>query len=338
MKMSIVSVSRDGYGLSKKIKQKYPQAQLFTTGEWREPADNPVAPDLKTLTGRLFNNDDTLIFIMASGIAVRMIAPYVNDKTSDPAVLVADDGGRWVIALLSGHLGGANRMAEEVAQYIQALPVITTASDSRGLVAVDMLSVENQWTISDMVKARRATAALLEGKSIGVTSWKPMKTQLPKGYFWEDAHGGNAADWHLVISPYVTASKENELWLIPRCITLGMGSRKMADVLAAEKLVMRSLRELNIDARAVGGIASIDLKADEPALLRMAKKLNVELTTYSAQELAALDQQFSGSHFVKSVTGVGSVAETAGCKKSGGRCLMGKKASEGVTLSIWEDC
>lgn len=338
MKIAILSVSRKGFALSKKLMESYPEAVLHTSGSWRENEAQEIVPSLKELTGKLFKQMDALVFIMASGIAVRMIAPYLKGKASDPAVLVMDDHGKWVIPLLSGHIGGANELAVRIAESLGAQAVVTTATDGEGLTAVDMLAIRQGCVITSLEAAKQATAALLEGEQIGVYSWKPVTRPLPEGYYAVPSRPLEDEGWQVLITPYVIEPKDKEVWLVPRCITLGMGCRKDASFDAIVKLVEEELAEVGLDRRAVCRIASIDLKAEEPGLNRLAENLKVPLVTYPAEALAGAAPGCAQSDFVKRVTGVGAVAEPAGAVASGGRCLLPKRASNGVTLSIWEDC
>ncbi len=337
MTIAVLSVSRQGFALSKKLKESYPEAVLYTSGPWRESPALLIEPDLKTLTGELFSRVDALVFIMATGIAVRMAAPYLRGKDSDPAVLVLDDQGKWVIPLLSGHLGGANALAVEMASHIGAQAVVTTATDGAGLTAVDMLAMQYNCAISSLEAAKMATAALLEGQQIGVSSWKPLPGNLPEGYVPLSEGDAPTEMWRVVVTPYSHPPVEKDVWLIPRVITLGVGCRKNADFEAVYGLAAQGLKALGLDLRAVGRIASIDLKAEEPALMRFSEAMGAPLITYSSEELATVAAQFPQSEFVKNTTGVGAVSEPAGCLASRGRCLLPRRAENGVTLSIWED-
>lgn len=338
MKLAILSVSRQGFALSKNLLESYPQAEVYTSGPWQEAWARIIEPDLKTLTGRLFSEMDALVYIMASGIAVRMVAPYLKGKDTDPAVIVMDDHGKWVIPLLSGHLGGANALAQEIAGHINAQAVVTTATDGKGLTAVDMLAQRYHWTITSLEAAKKATAALLEGETIRVYTGRQLSGELPEGYELSDDPDEHDEGWKIIVTPYTHEPGEKEVWLIPRCITLGMGCRKDAGYEAVQSLVSLGLEETGLDPRAVSRIASIDLKAAEPALIRLSNELKVPLVTYSAEALSQIALQFPQSEFVKNTTGVGAVSEPAGSLASGGRCLLPKRAADGVTLSIWEDC
>lgn len=338
MKLAVLSVSRQGFAISKKLHHHYPQAALYTSGPWLEPGAQPIQPDLKALTGRLFEEMDALVFVMAAGIAVRMVAPYLKGKDTDPAVIVLDDQGKWVIPILSGHLGGANALALEMADKMKAQAVVTTATDGKGLTAVDTLAMSRGWRITSLEAAKGATAALLEGETVQVESWRPLTGELPAGYTACDDSLIPWEGWRLKVTPYTCLPGRKDVWLIPQCITLGIGCRRDTAYEAVKTLVSQGLQEAGLDIRAVSRIATIDLKAGEPALIQLASELDVPLVTFSAEALSQAALQFPQSQFVKEVTGIGAVSEPAGMVASGGRCLLPKRAREGVTLSIWEDC
>lgn len=130
--------------------------------------------------GKKFADSDALIFIGATGIAVRSIAPYVASKKSDPAVLVIDECGHFVISLLSGHLGGANELALKVAEILHAVPVVTTATDLHHRFAVDVFAKKNNCSIFNMKAAKEVSAALLAGRRVGFYSEFPVEGELPE--------------------------------------------------------------------------------------------------------------------------------------------------------------
>lgn len=129
-----------------------------------------TAGGIRSLIPDDFKNRDALIFISSTGIAVRMIKDYIKDKTQDPAVLVIDDLGRFVISLLSGHLGGANALTERIAKLLGAVSVITTASDGRNIEAVDLFAQKNNYAILSMEDAKIITSLMVDGKTIGFYS------------------------------------------------------------------------------------------------------------------------------------------------------------------------
>ena len=169
-------------------------------------------------TAARFADSDALLFVGAAGIAVRAIAPHVKSKATDPAVLVADETGRFVIPILSGHLGGANALAEEIAAKLQATAVITTATDLRGVFAVDLWAKAQGMTVLQPERIRRVSAKLLAGESAAIDCPWPIEGTPPEG-----VRLGSDAD--VIVS--VRQQAGDALQLVPRCLTLGVGCRPL---------------------------------------------------------------------------------------------------------------
>jgi len=281
---------------------------------------------VKTDMKDIFSENDALIFICAAGIAVRLIAPFVNDKTRDPAVLVADDVGNFVISLLSGHIGGANALAREVADIIGAQPVITTATDVAGKFSCDTWAAENNCVISSMTTAKKISAEILK-EDIPIAAERSLPSELPEGLVER-----NTGEHGIYIGINKKEPFTNTLRLIPRVVTLGIGCRKGISKETIEKAVDAVLGEYDIDIRAINRIASIDVKKDEAGLLSYARDLQVPIVFYSAENLRAVPGEFKDSDFVKETVGVGNVCERAALY-DGGRLLIKKTAVGGVTVA-----
>ncbi|MCD8083757.1 MAG: cobalt-precorrin 5A hydrolase [Clostridiales bacterium] len=310
-------------------------------------------------TGRMFDQTDGLIYIGAAGIAVRAIAPWLKDKMTDPAVVCVDEQGRFAISLLSGHVGGANELAGRVAGIVGATPVVTTASDGRGLTAIDVWAKEHGLLISDRLEAKRVVAAFLDGEAVGFFSDFEIADGAPRGYAQEQICRNNVwvtarrvpepgfADCHgMRKRPSAAGSELAMFWpedsrilrLIPKVLSLGIGCRKKTACEAIEIAVRRVLESNHLDIRAVYTIASVDLKKEEPGLVRFAGLLGVPFVTFSAEELESIAGDFTESEFVRRVTGSGSVCERAavlGAGASGaGRLLVRKTIEDGVTVAV----
>lgn len=296
----------------------------------------PLEEPLKTWTQRMFEEKDGILFISATGIAVRSIAPFVKDKTRDPAIVVMDEKGIFAISLLSGHLGGANELAGTLANLTGAIPVITTATDVNGRFAVDVFAKKNHLYISDMKKAKVVSADVLDEKQVGLWTDYPVIGRIPQelavwnpGEVFEGTNG-------ICIS--VTEDKQpfkQTLHLIPRIVTIGIGCKKGTSFAAIEERVLDVLRECGISLHAVKQIASIDLKAGEPGLLEFADRYHLKFVTYTAEELQQVSGEFTESPFVESVTGVSNVCERSAVLASGmGRLIQKKTAGGGVTVAL----
>ena len=277
-----------------------------------------------------FREADALVFCCAAGIAVRAIAPHVRSKTTDPAVVVVDELGRFAIPILSGHLGGANLLAEDIGRAIGALPVVTTATDLNGLFAVDVFAKKNHLHISSMKLAKEVSAALLRGEKVGFKSDFPCKGELPVELTeTEDATLGIYVTEDESASPFV-----HTLRLMPRRFAVGLGCRRDKDPQAVERFFLERLAALGLTPKNVRCIASIDVKKDEPALLALAQKYGLPFNTYTAQELNALEGEFSHSAFVHQTVGVDSVCERAAVMAAGGALIQKKTAEEGMTFAL----
>ncbi len=288
-----------------------------------------------------FDRCDALIFVCAAGIAVRMIAPCLEHKSKDPAVLVFDEGMNYCIPILSGHLGGANELARSLSDELGTVPVITTASDLAGLTAADMFAKSHDLVITDYDKAKVLTAALLDGESIGVINEAEDAFTLKA----EDLPGGYmpAKDQEKIIR--ITYKKEEAgsgagmpedsiiLDLVPRCLGLGIGCRKGTCEDKIRKAVDRCLERHGIYREAVAGVGSIDLKADEEGLLDYCSDEGLPCTFYSAEKLKSVEGDFAGSDFVNEVTGVDNVCERSAMAE-GKRLIVNKEIYDGVTIAI----
>ena len=287
------------------------------------PLPKPAAPVYK----EAFSASDALIFVSSCGIAVRSVAPYVRSKTEDPAVIVADDAGRFVISLLSGHMGGANALAERIAAAIGAVPVITTATDVNGRFSVDTWAKNKGYAIADMKAAKAVSAAILEA-DVPLTSVFPIKGALPSGIVM-----GRNGEVGIALSYLKDAPFNTTLRLVPKCLSVGVGCRRGTGEEAIAGAVARVLDENGLDARAVNCFASIDLKQDEPGLISFCKKAGIPLRFYSAEQLQAVEGEFTPSEFVRETTGVDNVCERAamiGAEK----LIVKKTAADGVTVAV----
>lgn len=284
---------------------------------------------------------DAIIFVGATGIAVRAIAPFICGKAVDPAVLVIDEAGRYVISLLSGHLGGANALARTAASLIEAEPIITTATDAESAFAVDTFAKENGFLLTDLRKAKEVSAKVLRGEKLRIYSDIPMErlVQRPARHEAELVPAQDIDRADIVIS-YRTKllNQATGLRLIAKRVHVGLGARKgvtQAEVAAA---VATCLEDAGIDPRAVVALASIDLKKQEAGILAYSYESGVPFVTYTAEELRTVEGAFAGSSFVQSVTGVANVCERAAAYAAGrsghAEVLVHKTIHGSVTTAV----
>lgn len=372
MKLAVISFTRAGERVCEKLTNamKAVGAECCGyTGRKTESAGltlQPISETLSEWTGQQFAACDGLIFIGAAGIAVRLISPYLKDKFTDPAVVVVDEAGKFAISLLSGHIGGANRLAEQTAALLNAVPVVTTASDVRGRTAIDVWAEDHGFVITDRKLAKKIAAAILDGEKIGFFCDAPISVPDRTGYDVNAVHRLNVwvtcrtqkepdmDDPVLAETAVHTESGREELdskpkdiadcqdvkflRLVPKILVLGIGCRRDTKKAAIEAAVCKTLAEHKLDICGVSEIASIDLKKNETGLMETAKELGVPFLTYSSETLAAVQGDFTESGFVRQITGVGNVCERSAlyCAGKGGRLIVKKQVHTGVTVAVAE--
>ena len=167
MKIAVLSVTLKGALLGERLRQTMAMpVDLYSRARGGLPEATVPFENLSELVGTIFNQYDGLVFIMATGIVVRVVAPHVKDKRSDPAVVVMDDAGIHAISLLAGHIGGANELTEKVAVAVGARPVITTATDVAHLAAPDVLAVKMELAIEPFEDLKLVNAAIVAGERV----------------------------------------------------------------------------------------------------------------------------------------------------------------------------
>jgi len=328
--ITIISFTRKGGDINKRLTDILSESYItsYTLEKYR--FDNRVKPlgNLKETVKRHFT-DDAVIFIGAVGIAVRSIAPYIKDKFCDPAVLVIDELGRYVIPLLSGHVGGANELANYIGEALSAAPIITTATDINGTFAVDVFAKKNNLLISSRKLAKDVSAALLDNNCIDIDSdiksidVKELRKKLnPKN---------KACDIKVRITDRIY--DDTVLTLIPKNLYIGVGCKKNTDADKMWDFVNDIFRLEGLDIRAVKSIGSIDIKRDEYAVKNLANRLNVPFLTFTKDELNSVSGDFFESEFVRKTVGVGNVCERAVCIQCN-NLIVKKTAREGMTVAI----
>ena len=266
---------------------------------------------------RLWQEVDGLICIMAAGIVVRSIAPLCRDKKTDPCVVVLDEKGEFVISLLSGHLGGGNALAREIARITGGRPVITTASDVTGHTALDLWVEGNNLTIANPERLTAFSARLINEGSLSVFSDQSM-AGLPADFCRQE----KTEDADIVISPFYPV-RYKQLLLIPRNLFIGFGCNRGTTSAEFEYALDDLCSTHRIDPRAIAGFASIDLKNDEEGLLAFAEKNQRPIAFFSKDELNTVPG-VTVSEAALRITGAQGVAEPAAVLAASSECGAGR--------------
>jgi len=291
---------------------------------------------VKEFVANAFTKDNTIIFIGAIGIAVRMIAPLIKSKDKDAAVVVIDELGNYIIPILSGHIGGANEVAVKLSGILGSKVVITTATDINNKIAIDTWATKNNCAINDISKIKFISAIVLNDISVGLSCDFNVIGELPKEFDYGKNQVGVSISFDDKKEPF-----EKTLILIPKIVVIGVGCRKNVSSESFEEFVLRTLKNNNISEKAVCTICSIDLKKEEECILDFCNKYDIEFITLTKEQLLTVDSVSSESQFVKGVTGVGNVCERSAIYVSGNKeVLLPKTCENGMTISIgtkdWE--
>ncbi|MDD6207093.1 MAG: cobalt-precorrin 5A hydrolase [Clostridiales bacterium] len=284
------------------------------------------------------DRQNALVFIGAVGIAVRCIAPYIRDKYTDPAVVVVDDMGKHVIPVLSGHMGGANELAREIAQIIGGEPVITTATDLHAVFAVDEFAKKNNLWITSRERAKQISSALLSGKTVGLSAGcQSVQGTVPEGIHVPPQKMDSYQIYISASLPEKGNVADDSLHLVPKSLVVGMGCRIGVSEEKLEAFLKETLHKNRLCLRAVRAIASLDRKKEEPGLILLAQKLGIPFLTYTKQQLERTLGEFHGSAYVEMVTGVDNVCERSAVLASeGGTLLVSKTIGDKITLAVAE--
>ncbi|NCD08643.1 MAG: cobalamin biosynthesis protein CbiG [Negativicutes bacterium] len=336
MKAIVFSYTRRGARLSLLVRNCLQSlsyiAEAYTTVKFAEEDSSlKISGGCVQSARQAFQDNQVIVYIGSCGIAVRAIAPYVKNKMLDPAVIAIDERGRYVIPLLSGHIGGANEIARKIAEAIEAQPVITTATDINGLFAVDEWATKNNVYISSMFAAKEVSSALVDGETVGLISKYPIYGEVPHNIaINRKSRVGLVIDENCDNKPFPIT-----LNLLPKTFYMGIGCRRGIAMELIEELVFAKLAEMNISLKAIVGISSVDLKKDEQGLLAFSDKYHLPIKFFTSEELEQQSGEFTSSDFVKSVVGVSNVCERAAVAISeGGSIVLPKTSLNGVTLAI----
>ncbi|MBW1943476.1 MAG: cobalt-precorrin 5A hydrolase [Deltaproteobacteria bacterium] len=282
------------------------------------------------------------VFIAAAGIVVRAVAPHLKSKDRDPAVVVLDQEGEYVISLLSGHLGGANELARKVAQLTGGKAVITTATDTAGVPAIDVLAKERNLSIANLEAVKSVNMALLAGEPVQVFDPEDrlgLKNQKRAGFVveridnrdqWISRHAGVWVTWN----SKDPGSETSKLILHPKCLVAGIGCNLGTRRQEIVDLIKDTFKKNMISIRSLKCITTIEAKKNEHGLLKAARELDVPLIFAGKSELESIEVPHP-SGVVKKHMGVSSVCEaTALLKTGGGRLLVPKTKSLNATLAV----
>jgi cobalt-precorrin 5A hydrolase len=346
--IGLVAVTRGGSRLAARLAEALPGADVWVAPRWlgeAGPRARPIAVDLAPLVAELFASREGLVFFAAVAVAVRLIAPCLRGKHVDPAVVAVDDAGRYAVAVLSGHQGGANALAERVAAVLGATPVVTTASEARGLPALDLLGRHLGWRIERTEPLKRASAALVNGEPVGLfqeageEDWWPgmLPEQVTRHAALETLAAAGCPGLVITDRELPTSFAEAAArWVVyrPPTLVVGVGASSGVTAEEFETLAREACTEGGLAWASLGCVATLDRKLDEPGLVAFAAHYDLPLHGYPASALNAVPVPHP-SATVRGHVGTASVCEAAALLASaGGTLVVPKRKSVRATVAI----
>ena len=343
-KVSVLAITKNGINIGEKLKELFPNWDIFVPSKlsnenksitwYSEPTSDKII--------ELFKNSNALICLFSLGAVIRLIAPYLKDKKTDPAVIVIDDKTNFVISVLSGHIGGANELTQEISEKLNALPVITTAADVNKTIAVDLVGREFGWKIDDETTVTKISAHMVNAEPIGVfqqTGNKKWYKKLPKNVTiynsLEELKKSNSKA-HLIISDTIIdngLAQESVIYR-PQSLVIGIGLHWDTTKDTIKDGIEHCLKKFNLSSKCIAKLVSIKKPEDVQGLIDLGKEMQIPVEYVNREELAEIITP-NPSSTVKAFEGTASVSEAAAIKVSNGKLIVEKqKFPPNLTIAI----
>jgi cobalt-precorrin 5A hydrolase len=343
-KVSVLAITKNGINIGEKLKELFPNWDIFAPVKLSNQ-NNSITWYSKPTSDKiieLFKNSNALICLFSLGAVIRLIAPHLKDKKTDPAVIVIDDKTNFVISVLSGHIGGANELTQEISEKLNALPVITTAADVNKTIAVDLVGREFGWKIDDDTTVTKISAHMVNAEPIGVfqqTNDQKWYKQLPKNVTiydsLEDLKKSNSKA-HLIISDIVIDNELSQESVIyrPQSLVIGIGLHWDTTKDTIKEGIDHCLKKFNLSPKSIAKLVSIKKPEDVQGLIDLGKEMQVPVEYVHREELAEIITP-NPSTTVKAFEGTASVSEAAAIKVSKGELIVEKqKFPPNLTVAI----
>ena len=338
---AIWALTPKGAELARTLAAAIPGSAIFLSEKQMSGMDGAIGfSRLKDAVGKHFSRYPNHIFIMAAGIVVRILAGRLDHKTTDPAVVVCDEAGSFAISLISGHVGGANTLARDVARMTGGRPVITTATDVNQVAAIDVIAVDNHLKIENPEAIKTVNMALLTGQPVALHDpYDMVAPRLPGDRIMPlDATAPDHCDAGVFVDHMRLDLPPQVLILRPGSLVAGMGCNRGTEMQEMHDLLEKTLATHHLALSSLRALASVDLKADEPGLLALAASLGIPLSTFSRERLGGMTHVPTPSAMVEKHIGVKSVCEAAALLATRrGRLIVPKQKTANVTVAVAAD-
>lgn len=332
MIICVVSFTKNGKLKEEELKKIFPEIVWISNSNFLS---------LQDFVKNAFSKRLPILFISSCGIAVREISPFVKDKFLDSPVLVMDEKSKYIIPLLSCHLGGANKIAKQLSKKLLSVPVITTATDVQKKFSIDLFAKNNGLIILNRDGIKKISSKILNDEIVNIWINKKInysKKNLPKWFkiiSFDELSDFKNSKVDVIID--FTSEKLNcVLQLKAKLFCVGIGCKKNKSFEELYDFLKITFYKNNLQLEDIKSISSINLKQNEIGLLILSQFLNVPFYTFCAEELNLVKGNFEESDFVKKTTGVSNICERAAKLSSGddGKIILKKTSFNGMTLAV----
>jgi len=342
-KVSILAITKNGISIGSRLLEFYPNWNLYAPSKflndkklnwYHEPTSKKIV--------ELFRNNNAIICIFSLGAVIRLISPYLEDKKTDPAVVVIDDKANFVVSVLSGHLGGANELTQIIAQKLKATPVITTAADVNKTIAVDLFGKDLGWKIDDDTNVTKISAHMVNEEKIGVyqdagdTRWfgkLPPNVIIYKSL--KELENSDSKGYLIISDKNIDESlRKNAVIYCPPTLVIGIGLHWDTTKQTIEDGIKLTLDKFDLNSKSIAKFASIKKPKDVQGLIDIGNEMKIPVEFVNREQLAEIPAP-NPSEKVKSYEGTSSVSEAAAIKVSKGKLIVEKqKFPPNLTIAI----
>jgi cobalt-precorrin 5A hydrolase len=343
-KVSVLAITKNGVSIGLRLKEFFPNWEIFAPSKFSNGNKEIVwyseATSEKIV--ELFKNNNALICLFSLGAVIRLIAPYLKDKKTDPAVIVIDDKTSFVISVLSGHLGGANELTQIIAQKLDAIPVITTAADVNKTIAVDLVGREFGWKIDDDSTVTKISAHMVNEENIGIyqeagkMNWCKELPKNVKIYHSLEEMRNSGSKGYLIISDKILEGDflKNSVVYRPPSLVVGIGLHWDTSKEIIKEGLYFCLQKFKLSEKSITKLVSIKKPEDVKGLIDIGKEMGITVEYVNREDLAEISAP-NPSDKVKAFEGTSSVSEAAAIKVSGGELIVEKqKFPPNLTIAI----
>jgi len=343
-KIAVLAITKNGVSIGLRLKEFFPNWEIFAPSKFSNGNKEIIwySESTSEKIVELFKNNNALICLFSLGAVIRLIAPYLKDKKTDPAVIVIDDKTSFVISVLSGHLGGANELTQIIAQKLNAVPVITTAADVNKTIAVDLVGREFGWKIDDDSTVTKISAHMVNEENIGVYQeagkinwWKELPKNVKMYHSLEEMENSESKGY-LIISDRILEGDflKNSVVYRPPSLVVGIGLHRDTSKEIIKEGLDFCLQKFKLSEKSIAKLVSIKKPEDVKGLVDIGKEMGITVEYVNREDLAEISAP-NPSDMVKAFEGTSSVSEAAAIKVSGGELIVEKqKFPPNLTIAI----